>query len=140
MSTYITTYESIRVLPSALHLNQVVFLAIVACMSLLWCVGLVISSGWVGPGGRGVPEWWTALFTAANHSSLGATSKGRAAGWAAAVAIQSPTIVFCLLTGQRGFVIGFTISMILFLAGWRRACRERATDEHPERVLSGLDR
>ena len=140
MSTYITTDESVRVLPSGMHLNQVAFLAIVACMSLLWCVGLVISSSWVGPEGLGVPEWWTALFTAANLASLGATSKGRAAGWAAAVAIQPPTMVFCLLTGQRGFVIGSTISMILYFAGWRRACREQAKAEHPERVLSGLDR
>lgn len=86
--------------------------------SVLLCAALVLTRD--PSTGLGVSERWPWLLMGLNLVALAASSRGRPIGWALAVAMQPPTIVFCWFTGQRGFVAGSVVGMALQFGGWRR--------------------
>lgn len=98
--------------------------------SAVWCVALVATRQ-PADARLGVPEWWTWLFMAVNIAALTSTSRGKATGWAVAFALQPPTVVFCLLTHQPGFVAGSAISSVLQLRGWYHHARPGVTAAAP---------
>lgn len=110
------------------------------CLSAGLCLALGASALAV-PSQLGAPVTWTWVLTGLQVIGLWAAGRGRGWGWMVGSAVQPAWIVYAVLTGQLGFIVGCLVSTAVQFSSYLRAAGTTSItgDTSPEPTMERRD-
>lgn len=108
------------------HLRLAAGLALSAGVSLL-----VVISSWTTDSRLGAPLYWAWILTGLQVIALWAAGRRRWWAWLLGGGVQPVWIVYAILTGQLGFVLGCVVSAVVQLRNYLKQDVDDGADARP---------